>query len=110
VRCSLRPERYQEAKPTLVGPTAIKAGATTGAGATGFGATTADPILRSRGEARRLIAAMRPKLRFDGRTREVAGLVLNQRGPNRLPSRSRCSPCRRRLISAGLGATNARPS
>jgi len=44
----------------------------------------ADPVPRSRAEARRLMAAMRPKLRFDGRTREVAGLVLHQRAANRL--------------------------
>jgi uncharacterized protein (DUF2236 family) len=44
----------------------------------------ADPVPRSRGEARRLMAAMRPKLRFDARTREVAGLVLNQPAANRL--------------------------
>jgi uncharacterized protein (DUF2236 family) len=30
------------------------------------------------------MAAMRPKLRFDARTREVAGLVLNQPAANRL--------------------------
>jgi uncharacterized protein (DUF2236 family) len=44
----------------------------------------ANPVPRSRAAARRLIAAMRPDLRFDARTREVAGLVLNQRAQNRL--------------------------
>ena len=44
----------------------------------------ADPIPRSRAEARRLIAAMRPVLACDGRTREVARLVLNQHARNRL--------------------------
>jgi uncharacterized protein (DUF2236 family) len=48
------------------------------------GALGADPIPRSRAEARRLIAAMRPELRFDARTREVARLVLNQPAQNRL--------------------------
>jgi uncharacterized protein (DUF2236 family) len=44
----------------------------------------ADPVPRSRAEARRLIAAMRPQLRFDARTREVARLVLNQPARSRL--------------------------
>jgi uncharacterized protein (DUF2236 family) len=48
------------------------------------GALGADPIPRSRAEARRLIAAMRPELRFDARTREVARLVLHQPAQNRL--------------------------
>jgi uncharacterized protein (DUF2236 family) len=47
------------------------------------GALGADPLPRSRGEARRLIAVMRPQLRFDARTREVARLVLNQRAASR---------------------------
>jgi uncharacterized protein (DUF2236 family) len=38
----------------------------------------ADPVPRSRGEARDLIAAMRGQLRADARTREVAGIVLRQ--------------------------------
>ena len=38
----------------------------------------ADPIPRSRAEARRLIEAMRPQLHCDARTREVARLVLAQ--------------------------------
>jgi uncharacterized protein (DUF2236 family) len=39
----------------------------------------ADPVPRSRAEARALIARMRPALRSDARTREVARLVLGQR-------------------------------
>lgn len=42
----------------------------------------ADPVPRSRAEARRLIEATRPALAVDGRTREVARLVLTQRAPN----------------------------
>jgi uncharacterized protein (DUF2236 family) len=41
----------------------------------------AGPIPRSSAEARRLMEAMRPALRVDRRTREVARLVLNQRAP-----------------------------
>lgn len=41
----------------------------------------ADPVPRSRAEARRLIDAMRPQMRFDERTREVARLVLTRRAP-----------------------------
>ena len=44
----------------------------------------ADPIPRSRAEARRLIEAMRPQLVCDARTRQVAALVLNQQAPTRL--------------------------
>jgi uncharacterized protein (DUF2236 family) len=44
----------------------------------------ADPIPRSRAEARRLIQAMRLHLVCDARTREVAGLVLNQHARSRL--------------------------
>lgn len=39
----------------------------------------ADPVPRSRTEAKALIAAMRPQLRSDARTAEVARLVLGQR-------------------------------
>ena len=39
----------------------------------------ADPVPRSRVEARRLVAAMRPGLRCDDRTRNVARLVLERR-------------------------------
>jgi uncharacterized protein (DUF2236 family) len=41
----------------------------------------ADPIPRSRAEARRLLGAMRPLLRHDARTSEVARLVLRQKAP-----------------------------
>jgi uncharacterized protein (DUF2236 family) len=44
----------------------------------------ADPIPRSRAEARQLIEAMRPELRVDARTREVARLMLNQPAPSKL--------------------------
>jgi uncharacterized protein (DUF2236 family) len=42
----------------------------------------ADPIPRSRAEARRLSQAMRPQMLCDARTRDVAQLVLMQRAPN----------------------------
>jgi uncharacterized protein (DUF2236 family) len=41
----------------------------------------ADPIPRSRREARNLIQAMRPLMLCDARTREVARLVLTQPAP-----------------------------
>lgn len=41
----------------------------------------AEPIPTSRAEAERLIATMRPHLRVDRRTREVARLLLRQRPP-----------------------------
>ena len=44
----------------------------------------ADPVPRSRAEARDLFAAMRPRLHYDERTREVANLVLKQRPPTLL--------------------------
>lgn len=44
----------------------------------------ADPVPRSRGEARRLIHTMRPHLVCDARTREVARLVLTRRAANRM--------------------------
>ena len=44
----------------------------------------ADPVPRSRAEARQLIQAMRPTLVCDARTREVAALVLNQHAKNKL--------------------------
>lgn len=37
----------------------------------------ADPVPRTRAEARQIIAAMRPQLKVDVRTREVAGLILD---------------------------------
>ena len=43
----------------------------------------ADPVPRSRADANRLIATMRPELAASDRTREVAGIVLGQR-PERL--------------------------
>jgi uncharacterized protein (DUF2236 family) len=42
----------------------------------------ASPVPRSRAEAAALIAAMRPMLATDARTREVARLLLAQRAPN----------------------------
>jgi uncharacterized protein (DUF2236 family) len=42
----------------------------------------ADPVPRSRRAAEALIASMRPELRVDARTREVADLVLEQRAPS----------------------------
>jgi uncharacterized protein (DUF2236 family) len=44
----------------------------------------AAPAPRSRAEARQVIEAMRPRLRVDGRTREVARLVLHQPAPHPL--------------------------
>jgi uncharacterized protein (DUF2236 family) len=44
----------------------------------------ADPVPRNRADTRRMIEAMRPQMRCDGRTREVARLVLTQRPPNRI--------------------------
>ena len=44
----------------------------------------ADPVPRSRAEARQLIQALRPTLVCDMRTREVAALVLNQHAKSRL--------------------------
>ena len=45
----------------------------------------ADPVPRSRAQADRLIDAMRPRLRVDAKTREVAQLVLSQRSPDLIP-------------------------
>jgi uncharacterized protein (DUF2236 family) len=44
----------------------------------------ADPIPRTRSEARALIEAMRPQMVCGARTREVAKLVLTQPAPNRM--------------------------
>jgi uncharacterized protein (DUF2236 family) len=44
----------------------------------------ADPVPRSRAQARDLIAAMRWQLRADARTREVARIVLSQPARNRM--------------------------
>jgi uncharacterized protein (DUF2236 family) len=49
--------------------------------ATGLGA---DPVPHSRAEAQALIDAMRPLLRCDARTRDVAGVLLHQRASHRL--------------------------
>ena len=46
------------------------------------GALGADPIPRTRAEARRLIETMRPRLRCDARTCEVARLILTRRASN----------------------------
>jgi uncharacterized protein (DUF2236 family) len=42
----------------------------------------ADPIPRSRSEAQKLIRTMRPLMRCDARTREVARLILGQQAPS----------------------------
>jgi uncharacterized protein (DUF2236 family) len=42
----------------------------------------ADPVPRSRAEAEALLAAYRPEMRFDDRTREVAQFVLAQPAPS----------------------------
>lgn len=57
----------------------------------------ADPIPRSRGEALALIEAMRPELKVDARTREVAGLVLN--APAHKPS---AAPLQKLTMSAAV--------
>lgn len=44
----------------------------------------ADPVPRSRAAARALLRTMRPELRYDERTREVANLILRRRARNRL--------------------------
>jgi uncharacterized protein (DUF2236 family) len=44
----------------------------------------ADPVPRSRAEARRMIEAMRPALGSDARTTEVANFVLRQKAANRV--------------------------
>jgi uncharacterized protein (DUF2236 family) len=45
----------------------------------------ADPVPRSRAEARRIIAEMRPQLKVDARTREVAALILEGKTGPRMP-------------------------
>ncbi|MET1755280.1 oxygenase MpaB family protein [Novosphingobium sp. RD2P27] len=49
----------------------------------------ADPVPRSRAEAKQIIDAMRPELRVDGRTREVAGLIMEGRTSATLPEAPR---------------------
>jgi uncharacterized protein (DUF2236 family) len=44
----------------------------------------ADPVPRSRAEAAALIEAMRPQLRYDRRTREIARLILTQPARHRM--------------------------
>jgi uncharacterized protein (DUF2236 family) len=44
----------------------------------------ADPVLRDKAGAERLMTSMRPQLRTDERTREVARLLLNRRAENPL--------------------------
>ncbi len=57
----------------------------------------ADPIPRSRAEARSLVSAMRPRLLCDARTREVARLVLTQ------PAQSRMAePLQQLTMQAGI--------
>jgi uncharacterized protein (DUF2236 family) len=57
----------------------------------------ADPVPRSRAEARALIAATRPLLRADARTREVARLVMTEP-----PPKPAAGPLQRVVTQAGL--------
>ncbi len=57
----------------------------------------ADPVPRSRAEARALITAMRPQLLCDDRTRDVARLVLTQPAPSRM-----AEPLRSITLQAGV--------
>ncbi len=57
----------------------------------------ADPIPHSRAEARHLLAAMRPRLQCDARTREAARLLLTQRAPSLL-----AEPLRALTIQAAI--------
>ena len=57
----------------------------------------AEPIPRTQSEARNLLTAMRPQMRFDARTREVAQLVHSQHAPNRL-----AEPLQALAIQAGI--------
>lgn len=57
----------------------------------------ADPLPRSESEARALIRSMRPKLRVDDRTREVARLLLSREGGN--PA---ARPFRALVLQAGV--------
>jgi uncharacterized protein (DUF2236 family) len=58
----------------------------------------ADPVPRTRAEAEVLIAAMRPALRVDARTREVARVLLRQNAPT--PA---LEPFHRLTFRAGIG-------
>ncbi len=57
----------------------------------------ADPVPRNRAEARRLIAAMRPQLLCDARTRQVARLVLTQPAQSKL-----AEPLQALTLQAGI--------
>ncbi|MDN3566581.1 oxygenase MpaB family protein [Paeniroseomonas aquatica] len=57
----------------------------------------ADPVPRSRAEAEALLAATRPLLRADARSREVARLVLSQPAPKPL-----AEPLQRLTMQAGI--------
>ncbi len=57
----------------------------------------ADPVPRDRRQARQLLAAMRPTLNCDARTRTVAKLVLAQRAPNPL-----AEPLQGLMMQAGI--------
>jgi len=57
----------------------------------------ADPVPRSRLEAARLIEAMRPQLRSDARTREVARLLLTRPASHRL-----AEPVQALTVQAGI--------
>ena len=57
----------------------------------------ADPVPRTRAAARKLIAAVRPHLVCDDRTREVARLVLNQKAASRL-----AEPLQALTLQAGI--------
>lgn len=57
----------------------------------------ADPVPRSRAEALKLIERMRPELKVDARTREVAGLVLNARAP-----KAAAEPLQKLTMSAAI--------
>ncbi|HZH45768.1 MAG TPA: oxygenase MpaB family protein [Roseococcus sp.] len=61
------------------------------------GALGADPMPRSRAEARAILAATRPLLRADARTREVARLVTSEPPPTRM-----AAPMQRIVMEAGL--------
>ena len=71
----------------------------------------ADPVPSSAAQARALIAATRPALLVDARTREIARLVLNQPAAHRLaePIQALTMQARRRP-AARLGPPHARPA
>jgi uncharacterized protein (DUF2236 family) len=57
----------------------------------------ADPVSRSRSEARDLVKALRPQMLCDARTREVAQLVLTQPAANRV-----AEPLQALVMQAGI--------